>query len=175
MTTGSFRTPLEKVKGKVKVLILGSYPFGAFTKSEGDRNKEEILENLRDFLREKGFKQTMLVKDWKDEESVPEASLDIHFRDKSFYYIDKWAEILVFVLSPESDNQSVTREWGHMIDANKKKCKNSAILRHESVNLHSLIKGDIKKERIFEYEFKDENSLHDLAFSACFNIAYSFL
>ena len=171
----SFREPLEKVKGKVKILILGSYPLFTPRKGEVNQDKEEMLERLRNFLRKKGFKQTMLVKDWKDEENVPAGSLDIHFRDKSFYYIDKWAEILIFVFSPNSDNQSVTREWGHMIDSAQRKCRNSVILRHESVNLHSLIKGDIKKERVFEYEFRDGDSLNDLAFNTCFNIAYSFL
>lgn len=155
-----FSKLLETRKNNAKVLILGSY-------------RDERLRRLKTSLRAKGFDKTTLVEDWMDESKIPPESLDEHFREKSFYYIDNWAEILVFVFFAEADNISVTRELSHMIESTKEKCKCSVILRHEDLNLGSIVRGDIGVERIREYPFKDENELHEFAFSGCFNVLYS--
>ena len=151
---------LEARKTNANVLILGSY-------------RDERLRRLKTFLRAKGFDKTKLVEHWIDENKIPPESLDAHFREKSFYYIDNWAEVLVFVFFAEADNISVTREWSHMIESTKEKCTCSVILWHEDLNLGSLVRGDIGAERIRDYSFKDENELHEVAFSGCFNVLYS--
>jgi hypothetical protein len=147
-------------KSNAKVLLLGSY-------------EDLKLKDLKAFLITKGFNETRLVEDWINESEVPPESLDEHFKEKSFYYIDNWAEILVFVFF-ETDHISVTREWSHMIESQSEKCKCSIILRHESLDLRCLVRGDIGAERIREYHFKDENELHKSAFSGCFTVLYSF-
>jgi len=155
-----FSDVLKTRKGNTKILILGSY------------DAREMLKRLKVFLRTRGFGKTRLVEDWIDEKEIPSDSFDEHFREKSFYYIDKWAEILIFVFLG-TDNISVTREWSHLIESTKEKCKCSVILRHEGLNLRSLVRGDIGIERIREYSFKDEKELHEVAFSGCFNVLYS--
>jgi hypothetical protein len=157
-----FSDLLEIGKRNAKVLVLGSY-------------RDPRLGMLKAFLVSKGFEKTRLVKDWIDEEGTPEGNLDEHFRGKSFYYIDNWAEILVFVFFKEVDNMSVTREWGHMIDSSKEKCKRSIILSQEDLDLCALVRGDIGSERIRDYTFKDENELCESAFSGCFSVLYSLL
>ena len=154
-----FSDILETRKTDAKVLILGSYGTAE-------------LRRMKTFLIDRGFHKTRLVEDWIDEDKIPPDSFDEHFREKSFYYIDKWAEILIFVFLG-TDNISVTREWSHLIESTKEKCKCSVILRHEGLNLRSLVRGDIGIERIREYSFKDEKELHEVAFSGCFNVLYS--
>jgi len=166
-----FGSLLEIRKSTAKVLVLGSYR--ALESCElGEDVCIERLRRLKAFLMSRGFDRTRLVEDWIDESDIPAGSLDEHFREKSFYYIDGWAEILIFVFLREADNISVTREWSHMIESAKGKSRYSLILRHENLNLGSLVRGDIGVERIREYSFKDEKELHEFAFSGCFNVLY---
>jgi hypothetical protein len=157
-----FSDLLEIEKRQAKVLILGSY-------------RDPRLEMLKVSLISKGFEGTRLVKDWVDEEKAPKENLDEHFRGKSFYYIDNWAEIFVFVFFKDADNISVTREWSHMIESSKEKCGKSVILSHEDLDLGALVRGDIGSERIRNPTFKDDNELCESAFSGCFSVLYSLI
>ncbi len=133
------------------------------------------MDDIKSFLIQRGFIETKFVKDWADEEEVPSKSLNIHFGQKSYYYIDNWADIIIFVFLPNFDNYSVTREWGHLMESTKSKCSKSVILSHTSINLGALIKGDIEIGRVLSYTFDNEIELLDFAFSGCFNIIYSLL
>jgi hypothetical protein len=82
-------------------------------------------------------------------------------------------EILIFVFFKEANNISVTREWGHVVESTKEKCKCSIILDHEDLNLGPLVRGDIGAMMVREESFKDENGLHGHAFQGCFNVLYS--
>jgi len=166
-----FSNLLEIRKSNAKVLILGSYR--ALKPCEIGDFCRERLRRLKAFLKARGFDNTGLVEDWIDENKIPAEVFDEHFREKSFYYIDNWAEILIFVFFKEADNISVTREWSHMIESTSEKCKCSVILRHEDLDLGSLVRGDIGVERVREYSFKDEDELNEFAFSGCFNVLYS--
>ena len=156
-----FSDVLKTKKRNAKVLILGSY------------DAREILKRLKAFLIARGFDKTRLVEDWIDEKEIPADSFDEHFRAKSFYYIDNWAEVLVFVFLKGVNNLSVGREWAHMIESVREKCRCSVILRHKRLNLGSLVRGDIGAERVREEPFEDEKELCELAFSGCFNVLYS--
>lgn len=162
---------LETRKRNAKVLILGSYS-ALKVYGLGEKVCEERLKRLKAFLIAKGFENTRLVKNWMDEDNIPRDSFDEHFRGKSFHYIDKWAEILIFVFFKDADNVSVTREWGHMIESSKEKCKCSTILWHQDLDLGSIVRGDIGGEGIRDYSFEDENELHEVAFSGCFHVLY---
>jgi len=166
-----FRDIIETKKSNAKVLILGSYKTLESCGLGKDFCKEK-LRRLKDFLRAKGFDITRLVEHWIDEDEIPSESLNEHFRRKSFYYIDNWAEVLIFVFFKEANNISVTREWSHMIEsATKTKC--SIILRHKDLDVGSLVRGDIGAERVREQPFKNEEELREFAYSGCFNILYS--
>ena len=91
-----FASLLEIRKSTAKVLVLGSYR--ALESCElGEDVCIERLRRLKAFLMARGFDRTRLVEDWIDESDIPAGSLDEHFREKSFYYIDSWAVILIFV------------------------------------------------------------------------------
>lgn len=163
---------LETRKTNAKVLILGSYS-ALKVYGLGEKVCEERLERLKAFLIARGFENTRLVKYWRDEDNIPPDSFDEHFRGKSFHYIDEWAEILIFVFFKEANNISVTREWAHMVESMKEKCNCSVIVRHKDLDVGSIVRGDIGAERVREESFEDENELHEVAFSGCFNVLYS--
>ena len=82
-----FRSLLEEVKASSKVLILASYKVKDYYKRINTNICLEKLERLKSFLIEKGFHQTMTVKDWMDEEGIPPSSYDVHFlKKKSFLH-----------------------------------------------------------------------------------------
>ena len=166
---------LAVARNRVRILILGPYRTQEAFKCETEKICLNKLDRLKAFLIEKGFPQTRLVIDWMDEEEVPPASFDIHFREKSFYYIDNWADIILFVFLREGDNLSVSREWGHMVESVREKCERAVVLRQKEVDLGSLIRGDIERERVYEYHFEQEAELQDFAFSGCFNILYGLI
>lgn len=172
MAIPNFKEPLEEARSNSRVLILGSYSQSKEAKGSGF--SEKSLESLKGFMVSKGFVQTKLVRDWTDEQEVPSGSLNIHFGMKSYYYIDNWADILLFVFLPEFDNYGVTREWGHLVESNVK-CDKAIILTHSSINLGALIKGDIESKRILSYTFDNERELLDFAFSGCFNVIYTLM
>jgi len=169
----NFSKSLEITKEKTKVLILSAYSSPKSTEKTVEKKAEGKLYELKSFLEGKGFTQTRLVKDWMDEKEVPEGQYDIHFRNKSFFYMRNWADILVFVFFEKCTNFSVIREWGHMVDVLSSKISQSVILRHENIDLGCLIRGDIKDNRVFEAKFSnDESDLHDCAFSGCISVLY---
>jgi len=166
-----FNEILKERKCQAKILILGSYQ--RLTAQGSEESCEEILEKLKEFLIANGFSNTKLVKDWIIEDNIPPESLVALFREKSFHHIDYWAEILVFVFLKDANNYSVTRELSHMVDCSKEKCSHSIILRHDEIDLGSLIKGDISIERILESSFSDNQELYQTAFAGCFNILFT--
>jgi hypothetical protein len=170
--TINFSKSLEIFKEKTKVLILGAYSSPKKKDQDMEIKAEERLKLLKSSLISKGFVLTKLVKDWPDEKNIPENQYDVHFRDKSFYYMRNWADILVFVFFEDCNNNSVCREWGHMIDSITDKIDQSIILRHESIDLGCLLKGDIKDNRVFEAGFSTNNELFDNAFSGCISSLY---
>jgi len=157
-------------------LILGAYSSPQAKKGSLEKKAEDKLYDLRSFLKEKGFSQTNLVKDWMDEEGIPKELYDIHFKEKSFFYIKNWADILVFIFFENCTNFSVIREWSYLIDSVPSKISQSVILRHENVNLGCLIRGDIRDNRVFEAKFSnDPSDLHACAFSGCISVLYRLL
>jgi hypothetical protein len=169
----TYRSLLDERKKSIRILILGAYSLDEAFKTEDSDLCIETLKRLKVHLTNKGFLQTRLVEDWKEENGVPQSSKKIFFRDKSFYYIDKWADILLFIFLQKGNNNGVTREWGHMIESSKQKCKCSIILWHEKINLGTVIGGDIEGEMIRDFTFKDENQLQESAYAGCFNILFS--
>ena len=169
--TLNFSKSLEAKKKNTKILILSAY--SPLKKQKIEENQfEGRLANLKFSLQGKGFVLTRLVRDWIDETDVPEEQMEVHFRDKSFYYIKNWADILIFVFLEDCNNSSVEREWSYMIDKVFEKCNRSIIIRNEKIDLGCLIRGDIKSERVLEYKFSNDNELQDFAFNGCFNILY---
>jgi len=164
---------LQKLKEKTNVLIFGAY---STPKKVGGQKKEieaeERLKLLKSFLIGKGFVLTKLVKDWMDEEDVPKDQYDVHFLKKSFHYMENLADVLIFVFFEDCNNNSVCREWGHMIDSVSSKIGQSIVLREKQVDLGCLLKGDIKTHRIFEAEFSTNDELFDVAFSGCIGCLY---
>jgi len=163
---------LDTIKNQVKVLILGPYdencPKGMI------KSCKEVLEDLKQFLISQGFLNTRLVKDWKIKRNIPQVTFASLARHKSFHFIDNWAEILVFVFFENGNNSSVGREFGHMVDSSREKCKYSTILRQNNLDLGTIIKGDINSERIVESQFLDKKELYDYAFAGCHNSLFSF-
>ena len=99
-------------------------------------------------LIEKGFLLTRLVEDFPDEEDVPEDVKDEHFLDKSYYYIDNWAIILLFVFLKAGNCLGVATEFNHMASTARNKCDCSFILSEEGLNLGSLMRGTIRISRV---------------------------
>jgi len=167
-----FRDYLNTRKKTARLLILGDY-----SESPAYKGSKHIclntLRHLHTHLQEKGFTEAHLVMDFIDEEPSMDELKDLHFLKKSEYYIRHWAEILLFILLSEGDNQSVIREWSYMVTACPYKCKNAAILIHEDVKVRSLIRGDIRGHRIAYKEFVDMDSLLKSAYTLCHDKLYN--
>ena len=170
----SFKDRILKKKNAVRILLLGDY-----SKDAEYDGPEDIcisqLENLKLYLKERGFYETYLVKDFEDENEIPEESYDEHFLAKSRYYIISWAEILVFVFLKEGDNQSVGREWAIMIESCPEKCKDSILLNHEEVPIRALLRADISGNQISHDTFNSEETLQQRAYNLCFVKLYNIL
>ena len=143
-------------KRKTKVLILGDY-----SKSENIGAPDDICERklrlVQSFLKNNGFFESFLVMDFIDEHIVPNEAMDEHFLQKSQYYIQNWADILVFILLKEGDHQSVIREWSFLVLECPQKTRNSILVCHEEVSLRALIRGDLKSFRVAYDTFNDDN------------------
>jgi len=168
-----FKDVVSDKKNTLKILILGDY-----SKREDFEGPEDVCEsqliNLKKHLISEGFLKTYLVKDFIDEEEIPEDLYDEHFVEKSEHYIEHWADILVFVLLREGDHQSVIREWGFMITACQNKFDNAILIRHEDVVLRGMLRGDIKRNQITHETFIDLETLLERAYKLCFSKIYNF-
>ena len=130
---------------------------------------------MKTHLRKNGFNETYLVKDFEDEDEVPEELYDEHFLKKSENYIEHLADILIFILLKEGDNQSVVREWAHMVLKCPEKCNDAILLNHEDVVLRAILRGDISGNQISHDTFIDENTLHERAYHLCYVKLYNHL
>ena len=155
--TESFHEFLTEKRFKIRVLILGDYSKNP--KIDGPIDLcEAKLRLIQSYLKENGFEEVYLVKDFLNEFVVPDVALDEHFIKKSQYYIKNWAEILIFVLLKEGDHQSVIREWAFLVLECPEKANNSIMLCHQDVKLRALIRGDLKSFRVtYEIFDNDEN------------------
>jgi len=170
----TFRDILDARKGSTRILILGDYSENLAYK--GLRGAcLDTLKRLQSHLWREGFSETRLVVDFMDEEGVPEESYDEHFLKKSEYYIRHWAEILLFVLLQEGNNQSVVREWSYMIKVCPDKCRNAIIMSNRNVRIGALLRGDIKGHRITNDTFTDASALFRGARKLCFNKLYNLI
>src|SRR4030042_5078914 len=169
-----FRDILDARKRSARILILGDYSENpAYDGLKGLCLGR--LKGLQSHLRREGFNETRLVMDFMDEEGVPEESYDEQFMKKSEYYIRHWAEILLFVLLQDGDNQSVIREWSYMIKVCPDKCKNAIMMSNKNIRTGALLRGDIKGHRITNYEFTDTSALFSGAYTLCFNKLYNLI
>lgn len=169
----AFKSQILSRKTKIKVLLLGAYRHSNPTSDEDHQKCKDYLINVKRYLINNGFLETKLVEDFDDElSSLPKTVDPIHFREKSFHYIDNWADILLFILTSECDNSGVLREFTHIVESNPEKCNISCILCHKKINLSMLTKADIKESRILEYKFDNQKDLNEFAFSVVFNLLY---
>jgi hypothetical protein len=159
---------------EAKVLILGAYSTREGYKGNDPDICLKRLEGIQQHLKEKGFIHTRLVKDWRDEDTVPDDIKDVHFLRKSIHYIDTWAEIMAFVFLADGNPISVTTELAHVVETSKGRCDHCFVLREEGVRL-GILRGHIKGNGIVEFPFTDDMSLHKSAFSGCFSILYDSL
>jgi hypothetical protein len=169
----TFLNRIEERKKHTNILILGPYKKHESIQLNGETCVEQ-LEKIKKSLQRNGFFKTRLVKDWLDEENIPKKLWDKHFLKKSIHYINEWAEVLLFVFLKEGDHKGVVREWSHMVEITDKQ-KNSVIIRHETIDLGSLIRGDIAEHTIYEYSFNNEDELHTRSFAGAFNVLYNLL
>lgn len=159
------KDPLAKRKGATRVLILGAYH---------PQPCIETLWNLKAALIDNGFIKTRLVQDFPDDELFHPTSQDIHFQQKSFHYMERWAQILLFVLQRGCSPMGVLREFARMVEQNPTCGDTAVLLRSQKVSLSSLIKADVEIHQIRAYTYADADELYDLAYAACFNILDSF-
>lgn len=167
-----FRDRLLETKRKVKILILGDYSKDTDFIGPNDICEKKLV-NLKQHLIDDGYLTTRLIKDFEDEEEIPEEYYDEHFVKKSEYYIEHWGDILIFVFLKEGDNQSVIREWTHMIKICPEKCINVILLYHNEVIIRTLLRGDIKGNRITHDEFSDDETLYERASKLVFVKIYN--
>lgn len=132
------------------------------------------LRNVQLYLRSKGFHSTYLVMDFIDEDTIPIEAMDEHFLQKSQYYIQNWAEILVFILLKEGDHQSVIREWSFLILECPEKTRNAILLCHKEVSLKALLRGDLKSFHVAFDVFNDK-TLCSNAYNQIFIKLYSLI
>jgi len=147
----------QERRGSVNVLILGPY---------GDC-KEDLIQ-MRKFVIEKEYKNTRIVEELPELEDIPQEPKEEYFLEKSKYYIENWAEILIFYLPLECDCKSVLLELFFMCEHVPIKCIYSTIIRHEEYDLGTLIKGMVRKMRVADYPYREKSQIQDMAFSACF-------
>jgi hypothetical protein len=143
----------QRVKNEgIRILILGSY-------KEEDRKR---LLALREKLIKAGFGQTRLVEEFPDEKRYSD-DLDIHFTKKSEHYLSYWADLILFVLFRDSDNQGVLSEFRFCSITRSGLLRYSLVLVEEGVHLSSQVRGPIKITRINTAVFRSDASLHRLA------------
>ena len=168
-----FKSIILSNKPKIKILILGAYRHSNPTSDEDHQKCKNYLIKVKHYLIKNGFVETKLVEDFDDEfSSLPKTAEPIHFKEKSFYYIDNWAEILLFILTSECDTSGVLREFTHIVESKQKKCNISCILCHKKIKLSMLTQADIKENRLLENTFNNQKQLNEFAFSASFNLLY---
>ncbi len=144
-------------KALVPILILGAY-----------RPPETTLlrlEKLRDCLKERGFNNVFLVKDYPDD-PVYNQDENIHFTRKSQHLIRNWAEIILFVYF-DADNSGVTSELQFTISSAPEKLRRSVILLQEDAPISSLVKGSIKIQKLDSETFFDDEDLCEQAEGYC--------
>lgn len=169
----TFKSQIFSKKTIIKVLLLGAYRHSNPTSEEDHQKCKDYLINVKLYLINNGFLKTNLVEDFDDEfSSLPKTANPIHFREKSFYYIDNWADILLFILTSECDNSGVLREFTHIVESNPEKCNISCILCHKKIKLSMLTKADIKENRLLENKFNNQKDLNEFAYAAAFNLLY---
>jgi len=88
---GQFRNVIESKKDKVNMLILGDYVPEELCLSK--------LVEVKEHLINEGFVNTALVRDFIDEEDIPEEVKNIHFLRKSYHYIKNWGGIFYYSCS----------------------------------------------------------------------------
>ena len=141
---------------------------GAYTPSKFGKR----LDLLKRCLIKHGFKDAKLVADFPDKPRFHPKSWKIHFKRKSFHYIVKWAQVLLFVYFKGPSHMGVTRELSHMIDKAIEKTGSSAILRDNRLKLSVMIGADIEDHRILEYDFADDEELCEVAVGCCRDLVY---
>ncbi|MBA7602628.1 hypothetical protein ES703_09724 [subsurface metagenome] len=160
-------------ENRQKILLLGAYRHSNPTSDEDHQKCKDYLINVKHYLIYNGFLDTKLVEDFDDEfSSLPKTASPIHFKGKSFHYIDNWADILLFILTSECDISGVLREFSHIVESNQEKCNISCILCHKKIKLSMLTQADIKENRLLENRFNNQKQLNEFAFSASFNLLY---
>ena len=148
----------ESKKKIANILILG--PYGEC--------KPKLI-GLRNYIISRGFENAKLVIDFPDEK-YDEIKEDIYFLEKSKNYIKEWAEILLFVIDQECNNDSVLAEFFYTVESVNHKIKFTAILASTQRYLGRLLRGTIQLHRVRLREFSDIGELNRKGYSAAFNM-----
>ncbi|MHA1713936.1 MAG: hypothetical protein ACTSW4_07915 [Candidatus Ranarchaeia archaeon] len=159
--TGPNFDPLKKQKEKTNILILGVYhPHQCIIH----------LKKLKKHLISQGFPNTCLVRDFGDDSLFHPSSANIHFQRKSFFYMEHWANVLLFIIHKGCNPMGVLREFARMIEHDPYKTQTAALFCSETISLSSLIKADIELHDIRAYSYSSQKDLNELAYAACFSI-----
>jgi hypothetical protein len=134
---------------RVRILILGAYRPEAALKR---------LEKLRDCLRRRGFRTTLLVKDLPDEEKFHDDP-NIHNLLKSKDAIGNWAQIAIFVFFRNTDNVGVGIEFEFCVATIKERLPNSIVMVQEGLRPSSLLRGEIGDCKLTSGAFFDDRDL----------------
>ncbi len=163
---------IDKISQKtadLKVLILGSYR---------PREMFERLERIRDCLRQKGFINTYLVENLRDEPRFDDDN-DIHWTRKSNHYM-KIFDLNLFVFFVDCDNSGVGDELTYFINETKetltyfinetKETFRCIVLYEEGIEqISSRIRAKIKEMKLRNIVIKSGDDL-----DAC-ELAYGFI
>lgn len=160
-----FSDHFERKKKDIKILILGPY---------NPPSAKLRLIKFRDCLKRSSYQNAKLVEDFSDTPKY-DPDPDIHFTLKSRDRIKNWADVLVFVLLCDADNQGVSNELVFTCISVQRKLHYCIELHEQGIHLSTQTKGPIKISRINSNEFWSDRQLCELAMGFCTKIVYELL
>lgn len=152
----------EEKKRRARILILGAYR---------PKIALERLKKLRNCLRERGFNNTTLAMDHPDEPKLHDDP-DVHIVLKSEHLIKNWADIIALIYF-KANNVGVTSELKFITSTVPEKLHFSFVLIEKSLQVSSLVRGQIKMYRLLSDTFSDDEELCEQAEGYCTNILTS--
>jgi hypothetical protein len=156
-----YKQNIDKISQKVadlKILILGAYR---------PRDMFKRLEGIRDCLRQKGFINTYLVENLRDEPRFDKDN-DIHWTWKSNYLMEN-SDLNLFIFFEDCDNSGVGSELSYFINKTEEDFRCLVLCEGSIEQISSRIRADIKEMKLRNINFKAGDDLN-----AC-NLAYGFI